>query len=188
MYPVFLWELQFIFLGNMAGAGRLLCSRVIFLRQWTSRKQSSETEPCFPLTHLLRKITKPLSSPWRFLKIFSGANVGKATLFQRLLSPHPPPKNRRNRGGDDRQVSQNGMPFCTGCTLFGHILNLQGSSTPFEPLVSSPKKKLRNIHWKFLHFIFGFAGECTYRILVCISRCLPKHFVAHVFYTTDRSL
>lgn len=91
VYPVFLWELQFIFLGNMAGTGRLLCSRVIFLRQWTSRKQSSETEPCFPLAHSLRKITKPLSSPWRFLKFFSGANVGKATLLQRLLSPHPHP-------------------------------------------------------------------------------------------------
>lgn len=29
--------------------------------------------------------------PWRFLKIFSGVDEGKATLFQRLLSPHPHP-------------------------------------------------------------------------------------------------
>lgn len=68
------------------------------------------------------------------------------------------------------------MPFCTGCTLFGHILNLQGSSTPFEPLVSSPKMKLRNIRWKFPHSIFGFAGECTYRILICICRCFREAF------------
>ena len=147
-------------------------------------------EHCFPPTHFLRKITKPLSSPLEVSEDFFGeTDAEKATLFQRLLSPHPHPlKNHYNRGGDDRQVSQNGMPFCTGCTLFGHILNLQGSSTPFEPLVSSPKMKLRNIRWKFPHSIFGFAGECTYRILVCVSRCLPKHFVAHVFYTTDRSL
>ena len=83
-------------------AGRLLCNRVIFLRQWTSRKQSSETEHYFPPTHPLRKITKPLSSPLRLLKIFSGADVGKATLFQRLLSTTSTPfKNRWNCSGDD---------------------------------------------------------------------------------------
>lgn len=91
MLWVFLLKLRVIFPAVVAGAGRLLSSRVIFLRQWMSRKQSSEMEHCFPLTHFLQKITKPLSSPWRFLKIFSGANVGKTTLFQRLLSPHPHP-------------------------------------------------------------------------------------------------
>ena len=165
----------------MAGAGRLLCSRVIFLRQWTSRKQSSETEHCFLLTHPLRKITKPLSSPLKVSEDFFGGGCGESNaLSEAAFHTSTPLKNRRNRGGDDRQVSQNGMPFCTGCTLIGHILNLQGSSTPFEPLVSSPKMKLRNIHWKFLRSIFGFAGECTYRSLVCVSRCLPKHFVVHV--------
>lgn len=146
-------------------------------------------EHCFPFNHPLRKITKPLSSPLKVSEDFFGGGCGKSNALSEAAFPTSTPlKNHRNRGGDDRQVSQNGMPFCTGCTLFGHILNLQGSSTPFEPLVSSPKMKLRNIRWKFPHSIFGFAGECTYRILVCVSRCLPKHFVAHVFYTTDRSL
>lgn len=146
-------------------------------------------EHCFPPTHFLRKITKPLSSPLEVFGDFFGGGCGKSNALSEAAFPTSTPlKKRWNRGGDDRQVSQNGMPFCTGCTLFGHILNLQGSSTPFEPLVSSPKMKLRNIRWKFPHSIFGFAGECTYRILVCVSRCLPKHFVAHVFYTTDRSL
>lgn len=89
--PVFLRELRFIFPANETGAGRLPCSRVIFLRQRTCRKQSSETEYCFPPTHPLRKITKPLSSPLKFPKIFSGVDVEKATLFQRLLSQHPHP-------------------------------------------------------------------------------------------------
>lgn len=120
----------------------MLCSRVIFLRQWTSRKQSFETEHCFPPAHLLRKITKPLSSPWRFLKIFSVADVEKATLFQRLLSPHShPSKITGIVVGMIGQVWQNGMPFCTGCTLSGRILNLQGSSTPFEPLAGSSKNE-----------------------------------------------
>ncbi len=39
-------------------------------------------------------------------------------------------KNRCSCGGDDRQVSQNGMPFCTGCTLSGHILNLPEGLRP----------------------------------------------------------
>lgn len=126
----------------MAGADRLPCSRVIFLRQWASRKQSSGTEHCFPHTHLLRKITKPLSSPWRFLKIFSGGGCGKSNPLSEAAFPASTPlKNRRNRGGDDRQVSQNGMPFCTGCTLSGHILNLQGSVAPLDPSLSSPKKE-----------------------------------------------
>lgn len=182
-------KLQSVFPAFVAGAGRLLCSRVIFLRQWTGRKQSSETEHCFSLTYPLRKTTKPLSSLWRFLKIFSGADAEKATLFQRLLSPHPrPSKIAVIVVGMIGQVSQNGMPFCTGCTLFGHILNLQGSAAPLDPSFSSPKMKLRNIRWKFLCAIFGFAGECIHRILVCVSICLPKHFVAHVFYVTDRSL
>lgn len=131
VYPVFLQELRFIFPANVIGAGRLHRSRVIFLRQWMSKKQSSETEHCFPLTHPLRKITKPLSSPWRFLMIFSGANVGKSNpLSEAAFHTSTPLKNRRNSGGDDRQVSQNGMPFCTGCTLFGHILNLPEGLRP----------------------------------------------------------
>lgn len=131
MLWVFLLKLRVIFPAVVAGAGRLLSSRVIFLRQWMSRKQSSEMEHCFPLTHFLQKITKPLSSPWSLLKFFWWRMWEKATLFQRLLSPHPHPlKNHYNRGGDDRQVSQNGMPFCTGCTLSGHILNLPEGLCP----------------------------------------------------------
>lgn len=182
--------MQFLFLATEVRAGRLLCNRVIFLRQWTARKQSSETEYCFPLTHSLQKITRPLSSPLRLLKIFSGADVGKATLFQRLLSTtFTPLKNHCKRGRDDRQVSQNGMPFCTGCTLFGHILNLQGSVAPLDP--SSPlseKRKLRNARWKFLCFIFGFAMECIYGNFFYVSRCLPKYFVCYVLYATGSSL
>ena len=161
MQSVFLREVRFIFPAKVAGASRLLRSLVIFLRQWTNRKQSSETEHCFLLTHPLRKITKPLSSPWRLQKIFSGADAEKATLFQRLLSPTSTPlKNRRNRGEDDRKVSQNGMPFCTGCTLFGHILNLPEGLCPLgTPHLALRKMKLRNIRWKFLRSIFGFAGE-----------------------------
>lgn len=71
---------------------------------------------------------------------FFGGRCGKSNALSEAAFPTSTPlKNRWNRGGDDRQVSQNGMPFCTGCTLYGHILNLQGSSTPFEPLVSFPK-------------------------------------------------
>ena len=70
-----------------------------------------------------------------FGRFFRGGGCGKATLFQRLLSPPPDPSKTAVI------VAQNGMPFCTGCTLFGHILNLQGSSTPFEPLAGSPKNK-----------------------------------------------
>lgn len=99
---------------------------------------------------------------------FWGGRCGKSNALSEAAFPTSTPfKNRWNRGGDDRQVSQNGMPFCTGCTLSGHILNLQGSSTPFEPLVSSPKMKLRNIHRKFLRLIFGFAGESTRRFIFC---------------------
>ena len=91
MLWVFLLKLRVIFPAVVAGAGRLLSSRVIFLRQWMSRKQSSEMEHCFPLTHFLQKITKPLSSPWSLLKFFWWRMWEKATLFQRLLSPHPHP-------------------------------------------------------------------------------------------------
>ena len=84
------------------------------------------------------------------------------------------PQNCHNRGGDDRQVSQNGKPFCTGCTLSGRILNLQGSSTPFEPLAGSPKMEQQNIRRKFCCSIPGFAGECTYSISVCASRCIRE--------------
>lgn len=43
-------------------------------------------------THPLRKITKPLSSPLEGSEDFFGeADAEKATLFQRLLSPHPHP-------------------------------------------------------------------------------------------------
>lgn len=153
-------ELRFVFSVNEVRAGRLLCNRVIFLRQWTSRKQSSDTEHCFPLTHPLRKITKPLSSPWKLLKIFSGTDAEKATLFQRLLSPHPHPSKiavivARMIGEDDRQVSQNGMPFCTGCTLSGHILNLQGSKAPLDPSYCSPKKETakRPLEVSLFHFL-----------------------------------
>lgn len=126
----------------MTGAGRLLCNRVIFLRQWTSRKQSSKMEHCFPLTHPLRKITKPLSSPLEVFEDFFGDGCGDSNALSEAAFPASTPlKNRCNRGGDDKQVSQNGMPFCTGCTLSGHILNLQGSSTPFEPLAGSLKNE-----------------------------------------------
>lgn len=142
MLWVFLLKLRVIFPAVVAGAGRLLSSRVIFLRQWMSRKQSSEMEHCFPLTHFLQKITKPLSSPWSLLKFFLVADVGKSNALSEAAFPTSTPlKNCCNRGGDDRKVLQNGMPFCTGCTLFGHILNLQGSSTPFEPLAGSPKEE-----------------------------------------------
>lgn len=71
---------------------------------------------------------------------FFGSGCGKSNaLSEAAFLASTSLKNCRNCGGDDRQVSQNGMPFCTGCTLYGHILNLQGSSTPFEPLVSFPK-------------------------------------------------
>lgn len=92
--------------------------------------------------HPLRKITKPLSSLWRFGRFLRGRQMWKSNALSEAAFPTSAPlKNRCNRGGDDRQVSQNGMPFCTGCTLSGHILNLQGSSTPFEPLAGSPKNE-----------------------------------------------
>lgn len=79
----------------------------------------------------------------------------KSNALSEAAFPTPAPlKNRWNRGGDDRQVSQNGMPFCTGCTLSGHILNLQGSSTPFEPLAGSPKNETakRPLEVSLFHF------------------------------------
>lgn len=110
----------------------------------------------------------PLGGFWRFFR----GRCGKATLFQWLLFTHPSPlKNRWNRGGDDRQVSQNGMPFCTGCTLSGHILNLQGSSTPFEPLAGSPKEETMKRPLEVSPFRFRIRrGIGTYRILICVSR------------------
>lgn len=131
MLWVFLLKLRVIFPAVVAGAGRLLSSRVIFLRQWMSRKQSSEMEHCFPLTHFLQKITKPLSSPWSLLKFFLVADVGKSNALSEAAFPTSTPlKNCCNRGGDDRKVLQNGMPFCTGCTLSGHILNLPEGLCP----------------------------------------------------------
>lgn len=139
----------------MAGAGRLRSSRVIFLREWTSRKQFSKIEYCFPFAYSLRQITKPLSSPLEVSENFFRSGCGKSNALSEAAVPTSTPlKNGCKRGGDDRQVSQNGMPFCTGCTLSGHILNLQGSSTPFEPLVSSPKKETakRPMEVSMFHF------------------------------------
>lgn len=95
--------------------------------------------------HSLRKITKPLSSPWRFLKIFSGADVEKQRSFRGCFSHIHTLKNRCNHGGDDRQVSQNGMPFCTGCTLSGHILNLPEGLRPLgTPIWLSENKTAKH--------------------------------------------
>ena len=128
--------------------------------------------------------TIPLGGFWRFFR----GRCGKATLFQRLLFTHPHPlKNRWNRGGDDRQVSQNGMPFCTGCTLSGHILTCQRGFAPLEPPFSFPKMKLRNIRWKFLHSIFGFAGECTYCIWLMPTDVSGRHWVNYAIYAAGKS-
>ena len=75
-------ESAFCFPPVVAGVGRLLSSRVIFLRQWTGRKQSSKMEHCFPLTHFLRKITKPLSSPLEVFEDFFGADAEKQRSFR----------------------------------------------------------------------------------------------------------
>ena len=90
-----------------------------------------------------------------FGRFFRGGGCGKSNALSEAAFPTSTPlKNCCNRGGDDRQVSQNGMPFCTGCTLSGHILNLQGSSTPFEPLAGSPKNKTakRPLEVSLFHF------------------------------------
>lgn len=98
--------------------------------------------------------------PWRFLKIFSGQMRKSNALSEAAFHASTPLKNCCNRGGDDRQVSQNGMPFCTGCTLSGHILNLQGSSTPFEPLDCSPKNETA----KRLHEVSQFYFRIRWRM------------------------
>ena len=116
------------------------------------------------------------------MKIFSGANVEKATLFQRLLSPHPhPSKIAVMVVGMIGQVSQNGMPFCTGCTLFGHILNLPEGLRPLGTPIELSENETPKCPLEVFPFHFRRAGECTYCSLVCISRRLPKHFVAMYF-------
>lgn len=96
----------------------------------------------FPTHPSPAKNHKTTIIPLECLEDFFGGRGGKSNALSEAAFPTSRPlQNRCNRGGDDRQVSQNGMPFCTRCTLSGHILNLQGSSTPFEPLVSSPKNE-----------------------------------------------
>lgn len=124
----------------------------------------------------------PLEVPDDF---FGGRMWEKATLFQRLLFPHPHPlKNRCNSGGDDRQVSQNGMPFCTGCTLFGHILNLQGSTAPLDPSARSPKNETAKhplevspfhfrIRWEIYPSHFGLCKQISTQT-IC-SPCVLYH-------------
>ena len=90
----------------------------------------------------LAKNHKTTIIPLEVSEDFFGGGCGKSNPLSEAAFPASTPlKNRRNRGGDDRQVSQNGMPFCTGCTLSGHILNLQGSVAPLDPSLSSPKKE-----------------------------------------------
>lgn len=104
-------------------------------------------------------------------EVFFGGGCGKSnTLSEAAFPTSIPLKNHRNRGGDDRQVSQNGMPFCIGCTLYGHILNLQGSSTPFEPLVSFPKIETVKHPMEVSSFYFRKAGESTRCIIFCTGR------------------
>ncbi|RKJ61380.1 hypothetical protein D7Y06_20670 [Roseburia sp. 1XD42-69] len=65
------------------------------------------------------------------MKFFLVADVGKSNALSEAAFPTSTPlKNCCNRGGDDRKVLQNGMPFCTGCTLSGHILNLPEGLCP----------------------------------------------------------
>lgn len=96
-----------------------------------------------PSNHLSpTKNHKTTIIPLEVFEVFFGGGCGKSNaLSEAAFTTSTTLKNHRNRGGDDRQVSQNGMPFCTGCPLSGYILNLQGSSTPFEPLASSPKNQ-----------------------------------------------
>ena len=106
-----------------------------------------------------------------FGRFFRGRCGKSNALLEAAFPTSTPLKNRRNLGGDDRQVSQNGMPFCTGCTLSGHILNLQGSSTPFEPLAGSPKEETMKRPLEVSPFRFRIRrGIGTYRILICVSR------------------
>lgn len=111
-----------------------------------------------------------------FGRFFRGQRWKKQRSFRGCFSHIHPLKNRWNRGGDDRQVSQNGMPFCTGCTLSGHILNLQGSSTPFEPLVSSPKNETAKHPLEVSPFHFWIRRE------MCLSHLvLRKQMFIQVF-------
>lgn len=107
-----------------------------------------------------------------FGRFFRGGGCGKSNALSEAAFPTLAPlKNCWNRRGDDRQVSQNGMPFCTGCTLSGRILNLQGSSTPFEPLAGSPKEETMKRPLEVSPFRFRIRrGIGTYRILICVSR------------------
>ncbi len=73
---------------------RLLSSRVIFLRQWTGRKQSSKMEHCFPSTHFLRKITKPLSSPLKVSEDFFGGRCGKSNALLEAAFPTSTPPSK----------------------------------------------------------------------------------------------
>ena len=127
-------------------------------------------------THPLRKITKPLSSPLEVSEDFFGeTDAEKATLFQRLLSPHPHPlKNHYNRGGDDRQVSQNGMPFCTGCTLFGHILNLPEGLRPLGTPIWLSENKTAKHPLEVSPFHFRIRWGMYLSHLIDVSRCFRE--------------
>ena len=109
-----------------------------------------------------------------FGRFFRGRCGKSNALSEAAFLTSTPLKNRCNRGGDDRQVSQNGMPFCTRCTLSGHILNLQGSSTPFEPLVSSPKTETAKHPPEVSSFHFRRAGESTHRFIFCTGGCFRE--------------
>ena len=94
------------------------------------QKQSSETEHCFP-------------------------HPPPAKNHKTTIIPAPASlKNHCNGSGDDRQVSQNGTPLCTGCTLSGRTLNLPGGRAPLEPLCppAENKTKKRPPEVSLLHF------------------------------------
>lgn len=114
----------------------------------------------------------PLGGFWRF---FRGGRCGKSNaLSEAAFLTSTPLKNRCNRGGDDRQVSQNGMPFCTGCALSEHILNLQGSFTPFEPLAGSPKNETAKHPLEVSPFHFQIRWGMYLLHLIDASRCFRE--------------
>lgn len=119
---------------------------------------------------------------------FFGGECGENNALSEAAFPTSTPlKNCCNRGGDDRKVLQNGMPFCTGCTLSGHILNLPEGLRPLGTPILLSENETTKHPLEVSPFYFRIRWECIHRILVYVSRCLPKHFVVHVFYTTSRS-